>query len=193
MREVIHTESHAEDHPMHAARRRTLTVLIVIGLSLLWAAAAFAVGTGPARAGSGHVVQIENFAYAPAELTIQAGDTVTWTNLDDQAHTATATDGSWDTGMLDQGASGSVTFTAPGTYDYLCTPHPTMTGRIIVVAAPAPTPTTGGGGSLPDVAMSAGGGTSVLLMLLGTVLLGLGGLAAGAVAVRGGRGQSGEG
>ncbi|MBW3613295.1 MAG: hypothetical protein KY392_05470, partial [Chloroflexi bacterium] len=71
MRGVIHIESHAEDHPMHAARRRTLTILVMIGLSLLWAAAAFAVGTVPARAGSGHVVHIENFAYAPAELTIE--------------------------------------------------------------------------------------------------------------------------
>lgn len=51
---------------MHAARRRTLTIVIVIGLSLLWAAAAFAVGSVPARAGSGHVLKIESFAYAPA-------------------------------------------------------------------------------------------------------------------------------
>lgn len=177
---------------MHAARRRTLTVLIVIGLSVLWAAAAFAVGTVPARANSGHVVHIENFAYAPAELTIEVGDTVTWTNLDDQSHTATATDGSWDSATLEQGASASITFTAPGTYDYLCTPHPTMTGRIVVVAASSPAPTTGGGGSLPDVAISAGAGTSGLLTLMGTVLLGIAGLAAGAAAVRGGRGEPGE-
>jgi amicyanin len=164
---------------MRSARRRTLTILIVLGLSLLWAAAAFAVGTVPVRAGTGHTVEISGFAYSPAELTIQVGDTVTWTNLDAVQHTATATDGSWDTGLFGEGESASITFTAPGTYDYLCTPHPSMTGRIVVVAAPAPSPTpsasapASGGGSLPDVAMAPEPAARTRMMLLGTVLVGL--------------------
>lgn len=167
---------------MRASRRRPLSVLIVIGLTLAWAALAFAAGSAPIRAGTGHEVEISGFAYRPAELTITAGDSVTWTNVDAVEHTATATDGSWDTGTIAAGASATVTFSAPGTYEYLCTPHPQMTGRIVVAAAPAATPTPNTGGELPDVAMSGVSPTS--LTLLGTALVGVALLAAGAQAVR---------
>jgi plastocyanin len=158
---------------MHAGRRPSLTVILVIGLSLLWAALAFAAGTMPARAG-GTLVEIVDFAFEPAELTIEAGATVTWTNLDVVEHTATATDGSWDTGLLEQGESGSITFTTPGTYDYLCTPHPSMTGRIVVVAAsqPSPTPAPASGGAIPDVAVPRSAGPAPIV-LLGLALLAL--------------------
>lgn len=164
---------------MRASRRRpSPSAILLVGLSLLWMALAFAAGVVPVRAGAGHVVEIVDFGYAPADLTISPGDTVTWTNLDAVAHTATANDGAWDTGLLEQGASASITFTAPGTYEYLCTPHPSMTGRITVVAAatqPTPSPAPGGG-SLPDVAMS--GSTVSPIAVLGLLLLGLAGLAA---------------
>ena len=181
---------------MRAARRRSLSVLVVIGLTLIWAALAFAAGMAPTRAGTGSQVEISGFAYSPAELTITAGDTVTWTNLDAVEHTATATDGSWDTGLLGQGATGSITFTTPGTYDYLCTPHPSMTGRIVVAAAsqqsatPAPTPSSGG--ALPDVAMSADTGSATVMTLLGTLLVGVALLLVALQAVVRGFGESGE-
>ena len=181
---------------MRAARRRSLSVLVVIGLTLIWAALAFAAGTSPTRAGAGGTVEISGFAYAPAELTITAGDTVTWTNLDAVEHTATAIDGSWDTGLLGEGDSASITFTTPGTYDYLCTPHPSMTGRIVVVAAaqpsttPAPAPSPGG--ALPDVAMSVGAGPSTAMTLLGTILVGVALLLVALQAVIRGFGESGE-
>lgn len=103
--------------------------------------------------GATHQVDIADFAFAPATLTIAAGDTVAWTNRDAIGHTATSTGGAFDSGLLAQGESWSMTFTTPGTYDYLCTPHPTMTGRIVVVAAtPSSPPPSGGGDDLPDVA-----------------------------------------
>ncbi len=77
-------------------------------------------------------VSIENFAFVAPSLEITAGTTVTWTNNDTAAHTATADDGSFDTGNLDPGASGSVTFDTPGTYTYKCAYHPNMTGTIVV-------------------------------------------------------------
>ena len=181
---------------MRAAPRRSLSVLVVIGLTLVWAALAFAAGASPARAGTDGLVEISEFAYSPAELTVTVGDTVTWTNLDAVDHTATAIDGSWDTGLLGQGDSGSITFTAPGTYDYLCTPHPSMTGRIVVVAAarasatPAPAPSSGG--ALPDVAMSSATGSSTVMILLGTVLVGVALLLVALQAVVHGFGESGE-
>ena len=106
-------------------------------------------------AGAGNAVEIAGFAFSPSTLTITAGESVTWTNSDQVVHTATSTSGAFDSGDLDPGESFTFTFTTPGTYDYLCTPHPSMTGRIVVQAAAAPAPTVAppGGGPIPNVAM----------------------------------------
>jgi plastocyanin len=77
-------------------------------------------------------VSIVNFAFDPAELTVPAGTTVTWENTDTAPHTATAEDGSFDTGRIDQNASASVTFDEPGTFAYVCSFHPNMMGTITV-------------------------------------------------------------
>lgn len=131
-------------------------IALVIGL--------WAVTAAPARAAT-HSVAIADFAFAPTTLTIAVGDTVTWTNEDAIEHTATSTNGAFDSGLLAQGESFSFTFTTAGTYDYLCTPHPTMTGRIVVVAAAA-TAAPGGppAGELPDVAMDRDPGNPASLM-----------------------------
>ncbi len=156
---------------MPASLRRLIPALAIAAIVLGVAA------IGQARAAT-HAVEITDFTFAPAELTVVAGDTVTWTNLDPVVHTATSTTGAFDSGDLAQGASYSVTFTTPGTYDYLCTPHPQMTGRIIVVAAaapPAPTaaPTTG---AVPNVAVAPDRGGS--LVWLGAALILIGALGA---------------
>jgi len=77
-------------------------------------------------------VEIRDFAFHPAEIEIAAGTTVTWTNNDTVAHTATATDGTFDSGILDPGASFKYTFDKPGTYDFACLIHPKMKGTITV-------------------------------------------------------------
>ena len=81
---------------------------------------------------SAMTVTIENFSFTPATLEIPVGTTVTFTNQDSVPHTATADDGSFDTGNLDNGASAEVTFDTPGTYTYVCSYHPNMTGTIVV-------------------------------------------------------------
>src|SRR5687768_16047374 len=80
-------------------------------------------------------VDIRDFAFSPPTIEIRVGDTVRWTNRDTVAHTATAQNGSFDTGLLAEGESGSIRFTAAGTYRYVCTPHPNMTGTVVVRAA----------------------------------------------------------
>jgi plastocyanin len=77
-------------------------------------------------------IEIADFAFGPAEITIAAGGTVTWTNTDNQAHTATSS-GNFDTGAIDPDATASVTFDEPGTFTYICSFHPFMTGTITVV------------------------------------------------------------
>lgn len=75
-------------------------------------------------------IKISGFAFSPSELTVAKGATVTWTNNDGVAHTITS--GSFDSGSIKNGGSFSFTFTQAGTYDYYCSIHPSMKGKITV-------------------------------------------------------------
>ncbi|WP_309122069.1 cupredoxin family copper-binding protein [Paenibacillus sp.] len=79
-----------------------------------------------------HVVEIVDFAFSPDRLEINAGDTVVFANKDAVGHTATAEDGSFDTGILKQGEEMEVTFAEAGEFPYICTPHPGMKAIILV-------------------------------------------------------------
>lgn len=78
-------------------------------------------------------VQIVEFSYEPEPVVVQAGGKVIWQNQDSAPHTATADDGSFDTGTIEQGKLGSATFKEPGTFTYHCEIHPTMHGTVEVV------------------------------------------------------------
>lgn len=78
-------------------------------------------------------VQIVEFSYEPDPVVVQAGGKVTWQNEDAAPHTATADDGSFDTGTIEKGKLGSATFKEPGTFTYFCEIHPTMHGTVEVV------------------------------------------------------------
>lgn len=78
-------------------------------------------------------VEIVEFTYVPDPVVVQAGGKVTWQNEDAAPHTATADDGSFDTGTIDKGKIGSETFKEPGTFTYFCTVHPDMHGTVEVV------------------------------------------------------------
>jgi plastocyanin len=93
-------------------------------------------------------VNIQNYAFNPAVLTVTVGMSVTWTNLDPVGHTATSTttDEPFESGTLLTGESSSYTFRKAGKFDYICEVHPNMQGTIVVVAAgsaPAQPTTTG--------------------------------------------------
>ena len=77
-------------------------------------------------------VAIRNFVFSLTITTINVGDSVRWTNYDVNDHTATADDGSFDTGTLNKGESKTIVFDTIGTYAYHCTFHPWMTGKIVV-------------------------------------------------------------
>jgi plastocyanin len=77
--------------------------------------------------------EIVEFAYQPDPVVVQAGGKVIWQNEDTAPHTATADDGSFDTGTVDKGKLGSATFKEPGTFTYFCEIHPTMHGTVEVV------------------------------------------------------------
>ena len=81
---------------------------------------------------SATAVEIVDFSYRSDTVEIAAGTTVTWTNNDTVPHTATADDGSFDSGSLGKGDSFSHTFDEPGTYPYFCAFHTGMRGTIVV-------------------------------------------------------------
>ncbi len=77
-------------------------------------------------------VSIRNFVFSLSITTIKVGDSVRWANFDVVTHTATADDGSFDTGLLNKGESKTIIFNTSGTYNYHCTPHPWMMAKIVV-------------------------------------------------------------
>jgi plastocyanin len=93
-------------------------------------------GNAPAPSGEAvraAKVKIVEFVYGPDPVTVQVGGKVTWQNEDTAPHTATADDGSFDTGTIEQGKIKSETFKQPGTFTYFCEIHPTMHGTVEVV------------------------------------------------------------
>jgi plastocyanin len=78
-------------------------------------------------------VEIVEFTYEPDPVVVAAGGKVIWQNEDTAPHTATADDGSFDTGTLEKGKLKSETFKEPGTFTYFCQIHPTMHGTVEVV------------------------------------------------------------
>ncbi len=79
-------------------------------------------------------VVIDNFAYAPREITVAPGTRVSWVNRDDVPHTVTSTAKPkvFDSGALDDESPFTFVFQTPGTYEYFCAVHPHMSGKVIV-------------------------------------------------------------
>jgi plastocyanin len=97
-------------------------------------------GSAPAPSGDAarsEKVEIVDFAYDPDPVTIEEGGKVIWQNEDSAPHTATADDGSFDTGTIEEGKLKSENFKEAGTYTYICSIHPEMHGTVEVVADPS--------------------------------------------------------
>jgi plastocyanin len=80
-------------------------------------------------------IGVANFDFTPATETIAVGDTVTW-NFNDGNHSTTSLPGQpdrWDSGVENKGATFQKTFTKPGRYQYLCTPHESFMRGVLVV------------------------------------------------------------
>ena len=87
----------------------------------------------PAVAHGPNEIGIDNFAFAPATLTVKRGTKVVWINDDDVPHLIVSTEGKFKpSSLLDTNQRFSATLTAPGTYKYFCSLHPQMQGTIVV-------------------------------------------------------------
>jgi plastocyanin len=80
-------------------------------------------------------VRIDNFNFTPPALVVAPGTTVTWTNADDSPHTVVEKDRKFKPAALDTDDTFSQTFTAPGEYEYFCSIHPRMVGKVVVKPA----------------------------------------------------------
>lgn len=87
-----------------------------------------------ATAVSAGVVHIGNFTFNQPVVTVHPGTTVTWINDDDIPHTIVAKDMTFKSKVLDTGDKFSFTFAKAGQFDYFCSIHPHMTGKVIVKA-----------------------------------------------------------
>ena len=90
-----------------------------------------AAGGGEGAANSSQA-EIRAMRFTQDRIEIAAGTTIRWTNNDQLQHSVTANDGSWDSGLINPGATWSHTFTQPGEYAFHCTPHPFMKGVVVV-------------------------------------------------------------
>ena len=87
----------------------------------------------PGASGADHAVSIAAFAFGPADTSVPAGATVTWTNAQDGVpHTTTSPDGVWDSGVLSTNDAFSFTFNDTGDFAYQCSIHPSMHGIVHV-------------------------------------------------------------
>ena len=77
-------------------------------------------------------VNISNYAFSPATLTVKAGTTVTWINHDSDPHSIDSADGKFKSKALDTDSKFEFRFTDAGEYPYNCRFHPKMTGKIVV-------------------------------------------------------------
>ncbi len=77
-------------------------------------------------------VQVDNFTFGPATLTVPVNSTVTWVNKDDLPHVIASNDGVFKSKALDTDDKYSYTFSNAGTYAYFCSIHPKMVGTIVV-------------------------------------------------------------
>jgi plastocyanin len=110
-----------------SVRKRTRSALAIAAIGLTTAMLA-----RPASAESQiRRIEMSGMAFAPAQVTVRAGDTVEWDNGDPFAHTATSKDGGFDV-SVSPGRKGDAVMTRPGTFNYVCRYHPNMEGRIVV-------------------------------------------------------------
>lgn len=111
----------------------TVTAFVLLGFGILKSSPVTPGANSQKSSSPGYNVNIDNFSFTPATLTVPAGTKVTWTNKDDVPHTVVSTNNAFThSPALDTDDSFSYTFTKIGTYEYYCSVHPKMLGKVVV-------------------------------------------------------------
>jgi plastocyanin len=103
-----------------------LTSLVAVAVAGILLTASHVPAARPAS------VDIKDFRYGPAMLTVPVGAQVTWTNHDEESHTITSATGAFGSAGLSHDETFTQTFARPGTYAYFCALHPQMRATIVV-------------------------------------------------------------
>ena len=117
--------------PMGQRSRRSWAGLSVV-ITFLGAVPCFAEDQNGAAAGQMASVSIDNSIFTPSEITVTPGTTVTWVNNDAMPHTVVEANKSFRSKTLIKEGKFSFTFTNVGDFDYICSIHPNMKGKVIV-------------------------------------------------------------
>ena len=127
---------HAPPHPVAHARgrpdaRRVFRDRVDAGVELARARTGGAAGgaacaTAPTGSTATVNVTIKDFKFAPQPVQAKVGDVIQWANQDSAPHSATLDNGACDTKPISPGSNATLVFTAPGTYTYHCSVHPTQ-------------------------------------------------------------------
>jgi plastocyanin len=110
--------------------RRTQVWLTAVGMLILGAMEVYVPSV--AETADATKIVVKDFMFVPTPLTVKAGATVTWTNMDDEPHTVVSDTGLFKSGGMDTNESFSFKFDKPGTYHFTCSIHPRMVGTIVV-------------------------------------------------------------
>jgi len=118
--------------------QRAIRILIFQGFAICAAGlslsvVAYAAKAAPAQQAQANV-HIDNFTFRQPVVTVHRGTAVTWTNGDDIPHTVVAKNGAFKSHVLDTGDAFTFTFVKAGEFEYFCSLHPHMTGKIVVTA-----------------------------------------------------------
>jgi plastocyanin len=110
--------------------RRTQMVLAAVGMVILGAMKVY-LPSAAETSDSGKII-VKDFMFNPTPLTVKAGATVTWTNMDDESHNVVGDKGTFKSGGMDSNETFTYKFERPGTYHFTCSIHSRMTGMIVV-------------------------------------------------------------
>jgi plastocyanin len=121
------SSTHRTTTQMHIKARLLLTA---VSVAMLWG---FEGGVpSAAEVPNLPAITVKDFMFSPTPLTVKAGTTVTWTNMDDEPHTVVSDTGVFKSGGMDTNESFSFKFDKPGTYHFACSIHPRMVGTVVV-------------------------------------------------------------
>jgi len=112
------------------SKRAFLFKTMAVATAIVLSKTALATGSTIKENSTEHQIVITSFKFEPETLEIKTGDTITWINKDIAPHTATASDKSWDTGIIKFNQSKSITFDKQPTTSYFCLYHPMMKAKL---------------------------------------------------------------
>ena len=111
----------------------TAAAFLLLAFGLLMSSHLTSAASQPSESGNKYQINIDNFSFTPTTLTVPVGAKVTWTNKDDVPHTIVSNNNAFPhSPALDTDESFSHAFTKAGTYEYYCSVHPKMLGKVVV-------------------------------------------------------------